>query len=63
LTVEIKDDGGGGDREASDSERRGRGLVGMRERVLLFGGDFTAQPRPEGGFAVRANIPVKAREP
>jgi signal transduction histidine kinase len=36
----------------------GHGLVGMRERVSMFGGVFTAGPRPEGGFEVRARIPV-----
>jgi signal transduction histidine kinase len=36
----------------------GRGLLGMRERVNLFGGDFQAGPRPDGGFRVAARIPV-----
>jgi signal transduction histidine kinase len=30
----------------------------MRERVGLLGGDFTAAPRPEGGFLVRARLPL-----
>ncbi|MBO3742886.1 sensor histidine kinase [Actinoplanes flavus] len=40
----------------------GQGLIGMRERVTLFGGDLTAGPRPGGGFSVTARLPVTARE-
>ncbi|MDP9792339.1 signal transduction histidine kinase [Catenuloplanes nepalensis] len=36
----------------------GRGLAGLRERVELFGGVFESGPRPDGGFTVRARIPV-----
>jgi signal transduction histidine kinase len=39
----------------------GQGLVGMRERVSMFGGVFTAGPRPEGGFEIKARIPVTDR--
>jgi signal transduction histidine kinase len=39
----------------------GHGLVGMRERVSMFGGVFAAGPRPEGGFEVIARIPVTDR--
>ncbi|MEU9867020.1 histidine kinase [Actinomadura sp. NPDC048021] len=35
----------------------GRGLAGLRDRVGALGGDFTADPRPDGGFVVRARIP------
>ncbi|MER7543374.1 sensor histidine kinase [Actinomadura sp.] len=40
----------------------GHGLLGMRERAAALGGELTARPTPEGGFAVTATLPVKARE-
>jgi signal transduction histidine kinase len=36
----------------------GRGILGMRERCQLLGGDLTAQARPAGGFEVRARLPL-----
>lgn len=36
----------------------GHGLVGMRERISLYGGEFTAGPRLDGGWQVRASIPL-----
>jgi signal transduction histidine kinase len=36
----------------------GRGLAGLRERVEIVGGELTAGPAPEGGFAVHARVPV-----
>ncbi|MGP4023664.1 sensor histidine kinase [Actinomadura sp. 3N407] len=40
----------------------GHGLVGMRERAAALGGELTARPTPEGGFAVTANLPEKTRD-
>ncbi|MFD4319115.1 sensor histidine kinase [Streptomyces sp. NPDC058548] len=37
----------------------GRGLAGLRERVLMLDGELEAGPRPEGGFRVHAVIPSK----
>jgi signal transduction histidine kinase len=46
-------------REAAFHEP-GYGLIGMRERVVLLHGEFSAGPRPGGGFRVAARIPVPA---
>ena len=43
--------------------RRGHGIVGMRERVALYGGEFHAGPRGEGGYAVRATLPLDTPAP
>ena len=62
LTVEVEDDGCGdalSDREPSEGS--GNGIAGMCERALGLGGEFEAKPRPEGGFRVRARLPVLGR--
>ncbi len=53
----ISDDGGGGG-SGGGGDGGGRGIVGMRERASLFGGELTAGPRAEGGFVVRAILPM-----
>jgi signal transduction histidine kinase len=55
LTVEVTDDG-----TPVETAAGGHGLVGMRERVGIFGGTFDAGPRETGGFAVRALLPLEA---
>ncbi|MFT2019280.1 sensor histidine kinase [Streptomyces sp. 796.1] len=56
VAVEITDAGRGGTVEPG----AGLGIIGMRERVGLLGGLFSAGPRPGGGFAVTAELPVPA---
>jgi signal transduction histidine kinase len=56
LELEIVDDGAGPAAEASGA---GHGLVGMRERVALYGGRLDARRRESGGFAVRALLPIR----
>jgi signal transduction histidine kinase len=58
LELEITDDGGPGQARNGAPSPDGHGLVGMRERVALFGGDLHAGQRPEGGFVVRASLPL-----
>jgi signal transduction histidine kinase len=59
LTVQVEDDGRGAAAGASP-EGSGKGIVGMRERVAALGGELQAGPRPEGGFRVRAVLPLEA---
>ena len=56
VVIEITDDGVGA--AIADPSPRGHGLIGMRERAALFGGDLLAGPQPSGGYAVRARLPL-----
>ncbi|MFC5187352.1 sensor histidine kinase [Actinomadura harenae] len=61
LTVEIEDDGRGTATIVADSgDKPGHGLVGMYERVALYGGELRIGPRVGGGFGVRARFPLSA---
>jgi signal transduction histidine kinase len=54
VELTVSDDGSGG----GDGGGSGHGLVGMQERVQVYGGELEAGPRPEGGFRLRARLPV-----
>ena len=56
LAIEVLDEGRG---VTPATAGGGRGLVGMRERVATFRGELVAGPRAEGGFAVRARLPLE----
>jgi signal transduction histidine kinase len=56
LGLEIADDGRGPPPDGTQTA--GHGLIGMRERVALFGGSLEAGERGGGGFVVRAKIPL-----
>lgn len=57
LRVHVTDDGRGVD-PAGATTGTGRGVEGMRERCALLGGELTVGARPEGGFEVRATLPL-----
>lgn len=62
LDVEVVDDG----RQVEplpETTETGHGLIGMRERVQLFGGELQVGPRPEGGFRVSARFALDGRSP
>jgi signal transduction histidine kinase len=67
VVVDVSDNGGRdhlAGREASSASSSaagvagsGRGLLGLRERLSLYGGEFDAGPRPAGGWRVTARLP------
>ena len=56
LTLAVVDDGAG----PGNASPSGHGLLGIRERVAMYGGSLSAGPEPAGGFAVRATLPLPA---
>jgi signal transduction histidine kinase len=59
LELRVVDDGRG----AGQPPETGRGIIGMRERCGLLGGELTTGPGPDGGFQVRARLPLRVEEP
>jgi signal transduction histidine kinase len=55
VEVRVRDDGRGA---AAGDDGRGHGLLGMRERVALYGGSIRVGPLPGGGFEVLVRLPV-----
>jgi signal transduction histidine kinase len=53
IVLSVEDDG-----TSPETEGDGMGVIGMRERAVAAGGSLTAGRRPEGGFAVRAELPL-----
>jgi signal transduction histidine kinase len=61
LEIEVEDDGRGLVAGLGRPGGNGHGLVGMRERVALYGGDLRIGPRSGGGFEVRARFPLEVQ--
>jgi signal transduction histidine kinase len=57
LTIEVRDDGRG----PGPSDGLGHGLVGIGERVKIYGGDMFAGAADTGGFVLRARLPLDRR--
>jgi len=63
LSIQVDDEGNGSKPATRDGNRPsgpGLGLIGMRERVSALGGRLAAGPQEDGGFQVRAELPVRA---
>ena len=63
LELEISDTGRGPALPDGDTDATGQGLVGMRERLVLYGGELQAGRARGGGFKVRARIPLPETVP
>jgi signal transduction histidine kinase len=60
IDIEVTDEGGTGERDTGESDGGGRGLIGMRERVALYDGDFEAAATSTG-FRVHARLPIDSQ--
>ena len=60
IELEVSDDGIGLSDPTRNANKGGRGLLGMRERVALFGGELSVGPALAGGYLVQARLPIKS---
>jgi signal transduction histidine kinase len=58
LEIEVRDNGQG----SATSDDLGHGLVGVRERVKIYGGEMTAGRATEGGFVLSTRLPVSGAD-
>jgi signal transduction histidine kinase len=59
LEIRIRGDGRGSSLESGNGRSSGQRLVGMRERVALFGGKLKGGPKTGGGYEVVATLPIE----
>jgi signal transduction histidine kinase len=59
LKIEVRDNGRGG----ASGDGLGHGLVGIRERVKIYGGEMSAAAVPEGGFVLSTRLPIADERP
>jgi signal transduction histidine kinase len=57
LYIEVRDDGDGAVRQ----DGRGHGLLGVRERVKIYGGEMSAGTANGGGFVLRTRLPFRGQ--
>jgi signal transduction histidine kinase len=60
VRIEVRDDGRGG--TPRNGQSQGQGLIGIGERVKLYGGDMSTFTSVTGGFVLRASLPLTAAE-
>ena len=60
LVVEVADDGVGA--SGAFAASGGHGLIGMRERATIYGGELEVFSPEDGGFSVRARLPLSSAE-
>jgi signal transduction histidine kinase len=62
VEVDVSDNGRGVAAQTANGAATGQGLVGMRERVAMLGGEIEAGYRKDGGFGVHAKLPLEREE-
>jgi signal transduction histidine kinase len=63
LQIEVRNEGNGSASADGDSDGDGYGLVGVRERVKVYGGEMSAQTLRDGGFVLRTRLPLGGKGP